>query len=198
MVVSVCWRTAFRRRRTSVSQLLPAGAQLCGGAGARPLGAPTSAAVLLEDVETRPVSSQESAAAGRRSGAGASVQPVPQGLLADVDQQHRASRAQQRVAQAARGRLPARELDRLPLSRRRGTRHRVMETGTARYGPVRRVVWGPEANYLRLPDSARSFSEDNGSSGAVIVVSHNRDRNLEEVRVDLLPDASKPIGRAIC
>ena len=27
-----------------------------------------------------------------------------------------------------------------------------METGTARYGPVRRVVWGPEANYLRLPD----------------------------------------------
>jgi len=32
-----------------------------------------------------------------------------------------------------------------------------METGTARYGPVRRVVWGPEANYLRLPDWAVSF-----------------------------------------
>ena len=32
-----------------------------------------------------------------------------------------------------------------------------METGTARYGPVRRVVWGPEANYLRLPDSPSVF-----------------------------------------
>ena len=32
-----------------------------------------------------------------------------------------------------------------------------METGTARYGPVRRVVWGPEANHLRLPDSPSVF-----------------------------------------
>ena len=45
----------------------------------------------------------------------------------------------------------------LPLPRRRPARRQVMETGTARYGPVRRVVWGPEANYLRLPDSASSF-----------------------------------------
>jgi hypothetical protein len=29
-----------------------------------------------------------------------------------------------------------------------------METGTARYGPVRRVVWGPVANHHRLPDCA--------------------------------------------
>ena len=41
-----------------------------------------------------------------------------------------------------------------PLSRRCPARRQVMETGTARYGPVRRVVWGPEANYLRLPDWA--------------------------------------------
>ena len=46
-----------------------------------------------------------------------------------------------------------------------------METGTARYGPVRRVVWGPEANYLRLPDSAEfsslivpDYDEDNGGN----------------------------------
>ncbi len=30
----------------------------------------------------------------------------------------------------------------------------MMEIGTARCGPVRRVVWGPVTNYHRLPDSA--------------------------------------------
>ena len=33
----------------------------------------------------------------------------------------------------------------------------MMETGIARYGPVRRVVWGPAANYRRLPDSPSVF-----------------------------------------
>jgi len=32
-----------------------------------------------------------------------------------------------------------------------------METGTARYGPVRRVVWGPVANHHRLPDWASLY-----------------------------------------
>ena len=37
---------------------------------------------------------------------------------------------------------------------RRQRRRWCNQIGTARYGPVRRVVWGPGANYSRLPDWA--------------------------------------------
>jgi len=38
------------------------------------------------------------------------------------------------------------------VRRPRRRRRRSNQIGTARYGPVRRVVWGPVANHYRLPD----------------------------------------------
>jgi hypothetical protein len=43
---------------------------------------------------------------------------------------------------------------RRPRTHRRTLKRNGNQIGTAEYGLVRSVVWGPEANYLRLPDSA--------------------------------------------
>jgi hypothetical protein len=69
-----------------LDQLLPAGTQLRGGAGAGPLGAPTGAAMLLEAMEAGADAAAQSAAPGRRSAHRPSGQPQPQGLLADEHQ----------------------------------------------------------------------------------------------------------------